>query len=162
MNREMLSTIAASMKVMDGLKAMLDALKQHEVKLYIVSGSIRSIIDDVLNKYLGDLDYYFTDIRANQLKFSSTDGSLDEIVGTEFDFWGKARYVKDKVIHKNKFHPFEVWYVGNSHNDKFVACSGARTLCINPNNVDIHTRGLWTRVESDVTDITKILEVFTF
>lgn len=142
--------IASEMVLIDGCKETLMELKSRDVLLYIVSGSIREIIKEVL----GDMVNLFEDISANKFYFQK--GKLSRIVGTEYDFEGKAEYIK-QIVNENKINASEVLFVGNSFNDTFVHLSGARTLCINPQNTNYTNSIYWHDYIREVNNLREII-----
>ncbi|WJJ95298.1 DUF4062 domain-containing protein [Algibacter luteus] len=118
--------IAKKIILVNGLQELLVSLDKLNIKLYILSGSIEEIVE----LSLGKLKSHFREISANNFYFGAN-GNLEDIIGTEFDFKGKATYLK-KIITKEKIAPYEVLFVGNSINDIFAYESGAKTLCVNP------------------------------
>ncbi len=118
--------ISKKVVLIKDLEDLLSELSKLNIKLYILSGSVEELI--VLA--LGRLKGYFRDISANNFFFDQK-GNLADIIGTEYDFKGKATYLK-KIIVKEKIAPYEVLFIGNSVNDIFAYESGAKTLCVNP------------------------------
>lgn len=145
-----LKKIAEDMKLIKGCKETLLELKKRDILLYIVSGSIREIIKEVL----GDLVNLFEDISANKFYFQKN--KLSRIVGTDYDFEGKADYIK-KLVYENKLNASEVLFIGNSFNDTYAHLSGARTLCINPQNTNYTNAIYWHDYIREVNDLKEIL-----
>ena len=110
---------------------MILELKSNGITLYILSGSIKQYIEYVLGK---DLAKCFKEIKANRFTFDEQ-GRLEAIVGTPYDFEGKARFVK-KIMQEGNIQACDIIYVGNSFNDEFVYTTGVETLCINPRDTD--------------------------
>ena len=79
LTKDIMKKIASEMVLIDGCKETLMELKSRDVLLYIVSGSIREIIKEVL----GDMVNLFEDISANKFYFQKC--KLSRIVGTEYD-----------------------------------------------------------------------------
>jgi len=129
--------MAKKIKLLDGCKDTFVKLRERNVQIYIVSGSILLIIQNVLK----GLVQYVDDIKANVLRFSSS-GFLTEIIGTKYDFEGKADYI-EKVAKANNISPSDVLFVGNSYNDEFAYRSGAKTLCINPKDTNKTDTVIW-------------------
>lgn len=150
LDKEKLKKIAGDMKLIDGCKETLLELKKRDILLYIVSGSIREIIKEVL----GDLVNLFEDISANKFYFQK--GKLSRIVGTDYDFEGKADYIK-QIVNENKINASEVLFIGNSFNDTYAHLSGARTLCINPQNTNYTNAIYWHDYIREVNDLKEIL-----
>ena len=150
LTKDIMKKIASEMVLIDGCKETLMELKSRDVLLYIVSGSIREIIKEVL----GDMVNLFEDISANKFYFQK--GKLSRIVGTEYDFEGKAEYIK-QIVNENKINASEVLFVGNSFNDTFVHLSGARTLCINPQNTNYTNSIYWHDYIREVNNLREII-----
>ncbi|MBE5735087.1 MAG: HAD family hydrolase [Clostridiales bacterium] len=110
------------------------------IKIYIVSGNIVSAIKRVL----GDNEKYFSDIRANEFVFDNN-GIINEIIGTKYDYEGKAVYIKDLCL-LNHIDPSEVCFVGNGNNDEHVFQSGCKTVCINPEGTQPDNQRIWNKV----------------
>ena len=113
-------------------------LKSKGIKLYIVSGSIKQYVECVLGRELTEC---FTEIKANRFTFDDQ-GMLNGIIGTPYDFEGKARFV-NKIIQSTHISPKDILYVGNSFNDEFIYTTGVETLCINPKNTDFYNDKIW-------------------
>lgn len=138
------------MQLINGCKETLQELKRRDVLLYIVSGSIREIIREVL----GDMVSLFEDISANKFYFER--GKLSRIAGTEYDFEGKAEYVR-AIINENKVNATEVLFIGNSFNDTFVHLSGVRALCIDPQNTNYTNSIYWHDYMREVDNLKEII-----
>ncbi len=152
MSRGNIKTVADGIAKIEGLHDTLTKFYESGVKLYIVSGSIKEIIDIVL----GDDVKFFDDISANKFIFNR-EGKLLKIDGTDFDFEGKAEYVK-KLSDRLEIPAKEILFVGNSFNDAHVYKSGARTLCVNPTLTNSHNRKYWHDTIDEMTNLTEILK----
>lgn len=152
MNKSNLKSVAHNIVKIDGLHDTLKILHESGLQLYIVSGSVKEIIDIVL----GDDAKFFNDISANRFVFDRN-GKLLKIEGTDFDFEGKAEYVKnlsDRLVIPAK----EILFIGNSFNDAHVYKSGARTLCVNPSLTNSHNRKYWHDTIDEMTSLVEILK----
>jgi len=143
-----LINVSSSIDLIDGASELLEKLHSEGVAVYILSGSIESIIRSVL----GDNIKFIKEISANDLIFD--DKKLSRIVGTEYDFEGKAEFIKNKIKH-HSIPANEVLFVGNSNNDIHAFESNAITLLINPVKVDPYSR-CWTYSENKVSNLTAI------
>lgn len=143
--------IAKDISLVSGVAEAIATLRGRGIKLYILSGSIKSIIRYVL----GDLHAEFEEIRANELVFDSS-GSLSEIQGTPFDFEGKATYLK-RVVEDLRLSPSDLLFVGNSCNDVFASQSGARTLCVNARFTDPDNPEHWTYAIREMSNLNEIM-----
>ena len=151
MNEQILKEIAKEITLMPGIQEVLDLLSSHSIKLYIVSGSIYSVICDAL----GPLFEKFDGIKANLFDFNE-DETLQRIVGTKYDFEGKATYITE-LSEKLHIHPSSILFVGNSLNDKYAHISGAKTLCINPQNTDVSDKIVWNNCLESCSNLNEII-----
>lgn len=150
-SRKHLVEITKGIRPVAGLHEALQALHEQGSDLYIVSGSVRDIIIEVL----GESFKLFKEVRANEMVFDR-DGLLGAIRGTKFDFEGKAEFIR-RVIDDLNCQPMEVLFVGNSLNDVWASRSGARTLCVNPSHVDFPNTEIWTDYILEMKDLSEIL-----
>lgn len=81
---------------------------------------------------------------------------LSEIVGTKYDFEGKAAFIK-KVSDELHIPPCDMLFVGNSLNDRFAYQAGIQTLCINPKDVDFTNKNVWTNYIQNCSSLEEIL-----
>lgn len=150
LNKELIQNVARDMHIINGCKETLSELKKQDILLYIVSGSIREIIKEVL----GDMISLFEDISANKFYFQKN--KLSKIVGTKYDFEDKADYIK-RIVSENGVDASDVLFVGNSFNDTFVHLSGARTLCINPQYTNYTNSIYWHEYIRECNDLRDII-----
>ena len=143
--------VAESIKLLDGVREVIELLSSNNIKQYIISGSIKSIVKEVV----GDLWDHFDDVRANDLEFSP-DGVLSGIVGTKYDFEGKADYLL-RIRDELDVHPLEILYVGNSYNDSWAAQSGVSTLLVNPHFESLRDLDRWIFVIKRMSNFQEIL-----
>ena len=113
---------------------------------------------DIYKNVLGELNSYVKDTRANEMLFTR-EGYLYKINGTEYDFEGKAKYIKH-VLGQKAISPKDVLFVGNSKNDEYAKSSGATTLCINPTETDLSNAKIWDYVIKKCDDALDILPFF--
>jgi HAD superfamily phosphoserine phosphatase-like hydrolase len=144
--------IAGGISLVDGVAETLEVLHRQGIRLFILSGSIKMIIQ----KVLGELRQEFEEIKANEFAFDQS-GILSEIHGTRYDFEGKAVFLRS-VIADFGFSPTDVLFVGNSCNDVFASQSGARTLCVNARFTDPDNEQHWTYAIREMTDMREILK----
>ncbi|MDE6021560.1 MAG: hypothetical protein K2H01_11270, partial [Ruminococcus sp.] len=125
-------------------------------KLYIVSGSIKDIIDNVL----GNTHSFFTEIKANEFVFDTQTSILTKIIGTKYDFEGKAKYIR-YIANRLEISTSDILFVGNSNNDMWAYQSGATTLCINPTLTNYHDYTIWHHTIVDCKNLSEILPFIT-
>lgn len=152
LHKNTVDDIASKIKLIKGVRKTFQELQKRDIKIYIVSGSILTVIRSVL----GNLYQYIDGIKANQFRFSQS-GFLTEIIGTKYDFEGKAKFITEIAIELN-VAPKDILFVGNSINDRFAYISGARTLCINPKLTDIANRVVWNHCLQTCEDLRDILK----
>ena len=151
LKKNILYEIAEKIKLIEGVEKTFSALRDKDIKIFIVSGSIKLIIQTVL----GSLNEYVDSIRANVFDFDDKN-YLTRIVGTKYDFEGKAEYIRI-IADDLQISPKDILFVGNSRNDQFVHKSGARTLCINPSLTDMTNTTIWDDYIETCENLTEIL-----
>ena len=83
-------------------------------------------------------------------------GYLEGIIGTPYDFEGKAKFIK-RIIEDKGIDPNSILYVGNSFNDEFVYLSGVETLCVNPVGTDFYNNKVWHNYIRRLVSLKEIL-----
>ena len=132
LHRDQLMSLVYNIKLIPGIEDVFKELDRKNIKVYIVSGSIKCII----RKSLGNLYQYVSGgVDANVFNF-------DEKIGTAYDFEGKAARIS-KIVEELKITPKQILFVGNSHNDEWAYSSGARTLAINPKDTNMFNKDIW-------------------
>lgn len=151
-----LDRIIRNMSLISGTAETIKRLKSRGLRLYILSGSIKQVIRECL----GDLYDSFDEVKANELVFDSS-GIISEIIGTRFDFWGKADFLK-RIVAENEWSNWDVLFVGNSVNDDWASLAGVRTLCVNPRFTRPDDPAVWTyaiRKMDDLGEIMKFVQI---
>lgn len=152
LHRATVEGVADNISLLDGVEDTFKKLQKLDIKIYIVSGSILSIIQ----KVLGNLFQYIDGVKANQFRFDSN-GFLTKIIGTKYDFEGKSLYIRNLAKELN-ISPREILFVGNSTNDQYAHSSGAKTLCINPVLTDASNTDIWHECILNCENLTEILK----
>lgn len=153
LTKKILSEISSCIPLVEGCAPVLQKLKSNDLSLFIVSGSIREIIMEVLGEDISRLFYW---IHANRMDFRSSNGELKRIIGTRYDFEGKCNYIME-IAKELNIQPYEILFVGNSDNDEFVYKSGAITLCVNPNSTNGHNIMIWNNRIDNMGNLSDIL-----
>ena len=153
LTRDLIKEIAQNISLIDGAEETFIELDNLNIKIYIVSGSISEIIRIVLN----DLCKYVEEIKANTFLFDRA-GVLNRIVGTKYDFEGKAEYIK-QISASLGISSSDIVFIGNSVNDRFAYSSGAKTLCINPILTDTTNQKVWNICIQTCNTLTEILNI---
>ena len=152
MTRKDVEAVARRIKTIKGIRKTFVELEKRGILIYIVSGSIRTIIKTVLKKNIQFIEM----IKANEFQFDDND-YLCDIIETTYDFEGKARFVNE-ISSELHISPRDILFVGNSINDQFVSLSGASTLCINPQHTDYSNKTVWNNYIQTCEDLTEILK----
>lgn len=152
LTRQQVLELAKKIKLVAGCNKTLNVLKERNIKLYIVSGSIKDIIESVLGK----AHVFFTEIKANEFIFDTQTSILNKIIGTKYDFEGKANYIQ-YIANKLEIATSDILFVGNSNNDMWAYLSGARTLCINPTLTNYHDDTIWHNTIVECKNLSEIL-----
>ncbi|MEI6348891.1 MAG: hypothetical protein WCP69_13170 [Bacteroidota bacterium] len=84
-------------------------------------------------------------------------GRLDRIIGTKFDFKGKATFI-EKIANELNLKPYEILFIGNSNNDELAYTSGAITLCVNPRLTNPFDEKNWNNTITEMHNLDKILK----
>ena len=150
-NYDSLISLAKNLKLIGGIDETLRLLKEQGFHLFIVSGSIESVIFETL----GDKTRYFDGIFANKMHFDEK-GLIDFIEGTEYDFEGKAKFIDDFKT-QTKSRPGDLFFVGNSNNDEWAHQAGCRTICINPEDADVADFKKWNKNVGNTNNLNIIL-----
>lgn len=130
--------VASRIPLVKGSKTLIKNINKRGIYVFLLSGSIDRLIEEVLNKNC--IKDCFTDIKSN--KFVMRKNKLDKIIGTRYDFENKPDFIKE-IIDTYNILPSQILFVGNSHNDEYVYMSGCQTLCINPHNTDVYNTTKW-------------------
>ena len=114
---------------------------------------------DIIQEVLKNIYHRADGVKANNFKFSA-DGLLTEIIGTDYDFDGKARFIKEIALNL-RISTKDVLFIGNSINDLWAHESGADTLCINPSQThatetDQFGHRVWKNTIQECDDLREI------
>lgn len=139
-NKTIFDGLVRNVELMKNARELIEHLYKSGKKIHIVSGNIVDVIESVLHDSL----VYIERISANDFVFGKN-GELIKIVGTKYDYEGKAKYVEELCITKN-LKPEEICFVGNSVNDEYVYTAGVKTICINPTETNENDSKIWNKV----------------
>ncbi len=136
-NKKIFNDIAINATFIDNLEDFLVKMKSAGIKLYVLSGGIKNIIDI----HLIDVNKYFESIEAYGFSYDDK-GCINQILYPNHNPEKKNEFVS-MVIRDLDVKPNEVLFVGNGSNDETVYLSGARTLCLNPDDAHWDNKTIW-------------------
>ncbi len=139
-NIQKFDEIIDTIEMQNGAIELIKYLHSSGIEIHIVSGNIVYAINRVLKENV----QYISMIKANEFIFDKS-GKITDIIGTKYDHEGKARYITELCQNK-KIKPSEVLFIGNSANDEWVHLSGAKTICVNPDETDINNTKVWNKI----------------
>ncbi|MDP7244854.1 MAG: HAD family phosphatase [Flavobacteriales bacterium] len=100
-----------NLRLMNGAMETLRELKNNNIKLAIVSGSVNV----VLEKFIPDYNEFFDDVFLSRIYFDE-EGSILKVEATEFDMEKKAEALK-QIAEREKIKLEECVFVGDYLND---------------------------------------------
>jgi HAD superfamily phosphoserine phosphatase-like hydrolase len=153
---ELLDEIAKDLILIEGIEEVINELTENGVLLYICSGSI----DYIIKKTLGKLFDYFEEVKSNKFTFDKN-GFLKSIIGTRYDFEGKANYIS-QIISDTQIYAYETFFVGNSLNDEWAHQSGVMTICVNPSMTNPDHPFQWTYSIRNMKNLSEILNFMNY
>ncbi len=154
LHRDQLVPLIESTQLIQDIDKVFLELDRRGIQVYIVSGSIKYIIRRCL---AGLVEYVSGGIDANTFDFDE-DGYLSHIIGTAYDFEGKAARITN-IATDMKIDPNQILFIGNSLNDEWAHTSGARTLAINPKNTNMFNKAIW---DDCIVHCESLLEILKF
>lgn len=155
LSKQHLNKIADDLTLVNGTDRVIHKLVEKNISLYICSGSIDYIVKRTLRGFIN----CFEEIKSNKFRFNK-EGKLDSIVGTRYDFEGKANYIS-QISRDLDIHPYEILFVGNSLNDEWAHQSGAITLCVNPTMTNPDHPFQWTYSIRNLKNFNEIIKFIT-
>ncbi len=151
MTRQMLKEVASEIQLLGGVRRTFIKLKRQGFKIFIVSGNIIEVIEDVIGSAVNNVDV----LMANVFVFDD-EGKLTRIAGTSYDFEGKAKFIEEFKTKTNS-NANDLYFVGNGGNDEWAYLSGCHTICINPDGANFEDNTKWHAVVDNVTDLEQIM-----
>ena len=153
--RSYLKEISNKIELIDGAYETLEILHKNNIKIFIISGGIRQIIEDVLSR---ENALQFVDrVETYELVFDEKGKLLDYQKPLFHNLENKHECVE--ILKKQyKLDAKEILFVGNGKNDETVYLSGVNTLCINPDDTDSHNKIFWHNFIDNCQNLTEILK----
>ncbi len=155
-NRSMIYSLAKETKLLDNCKKVFKTLYQHGIKICILSGGVKNIIDEKLKS----MSKFITKIEALSLTFDEN-GLINGALLAETNTTNKSDFIL-KQMEKFNLKKEEVIFVGNSSNDENASKSGVTTICLNPLNTDFQNKAIWTQAIEKTDDLSSLLSYINF
>lgn len=152
-DKDTFTALASQTHLIDGANQTLKGLKQRDCSINILSGGVDQVIRRTLKSNVSFFDY----IQSNKFIFG-TDGKLKDIDATDYDFEGKAVFIK-MFCEKHDISPQQVCFIGNGDNDEWAHKSGCRTICINAEDTDDNNKSIWHQTLGTIDTLEKVLPV---
>ena len=150
-NQELLKEISKDTQLLDNTKEVLKYLYEKKIKIIILSGGIKNIIEEALQHY----KKYVYKIEAQELLFDDK-GKLSGITTLEHDIEDKSQFVQ-MMMKKLKLTAKDVLFFGNGKNDEEVYRAGVKTICINPSDAHFENKLYWKETIKQTNDLSSIL-----
>lgn len=154
LKKQAMQTISNDLELIDGAKETLKTLYQNGIKIFILSGGVKQIIENTLTRE--DLLKYVEKIEAYDFKFDKDD-NFTHFVAPKHNLDDKSEYVNMLLI-EFKISGKDVLFVGNDTNDEDVYKSGAVTLCINPHHAKFQNKEIWNYAIEHCNNLKEILK----
>ncbi len=132
-----LKELACSMVLIQDIEQVFCYLKENGVKIYILSGGIKTLIKEKLS----NLKKYVTHIEAPDFVFDKDENLVGSITPNH-NPENKQEFVRI-IIEKEGVLPDEVLFVGNGKNDESVYKTKVNTLCLNHDDADYTNKEIW-------------------
>ena len=151
LTKDIMNKLIEDIEMMDNLEVTLKLLKDKGYDLRILSGGL----DYVIKSLLKDNVKYFSDIRCGEFFFDN-EGYFIRMEDTDSDEEGKARYILN-YMKETGCNVDEIIFIGNGHNDRYVASTGCHTICLNPNGTNHKNKEIWHSFIENTDDLKDIL-----
>ena len=151
-SRQMLEDIAKGTILLDDSEEVLKSLYLAGIKVIILSGGIKNIIEYAL----GDNLKYIYKIEAQELIFDK-DNIVEGVTVLDHFIEDKSQYMTI-VLKQLNIKPEEVVFFGNSKNDEDVYKTGVKTICLNPDSADFNNRKIWKDCIKKTETLSSILK----
>lgn len=148
---KILKDISNKIKLRDGVKETFAILKSQGVKIYILSGGIKNIVEDCLQDSLP----YIEKIEAQDFELDEK-GVVKKVIHLSHNIENKFEYI---TLLKNQLNlkGDEIFFMGNADNDESAHGAGVRTLCVNPDRTDPYDKNYWDFYIEDIQNLQEIL-----
>lgn len=155
LKREDLTKIAKNIELIAGINETFEFLRKNNIKIFILSGGIRQIIEDTLLK--ANALHFIEKIEAYDLIFDKN-GKLLNLKKPELHNLENKQECVELIKQQYNLSANEILFVGNGGNDESIYKSGVDTLCINPDGTDCTNKTIWHNAIETCSNLTEILK----
>ena len=148
---KMLKEISNTIQLREGVKEAFAILKSEGVKVYILSGGIKNIVEDCLKECLP----YIEKVEAQSFELDEN-GIVKKVVQLSHDIENKFEYI---TLLKEQFglDGKDIFFMGNADNDESAHGAGVRTLCVNPDRTNPYDKNIWDFYIENIQNMKEIL-----
>ena len=154
LDKQAMEIISKDMEMIDGAKDTLKVLNENGIKVFVLSGGVKQIIEHTLKRE--GVYKFIESIEAYDFKFDKH-GKFTHFVAPKHNLDVKSEYI-NIILKKYNLQGKDVLFVGNDSNDEEAYKSGATTLCINPHHADFNNKKIWNYTIKDCKNLTEILK----
>lgn len=119
----------APLRLIDGARETLTALKDAGLRLVVISGTLDLMLETVFP------DHPFDEVHANHIGFDD-DGRISHWTATPFDMAGKAKALRGIALREG-LALARCAFVGDSSNDVWIARDAGFTVALNPRSAEL-------------------------
>jgi len=150
-DKVMLKDISKKIQLRDGVKETFAFLKSQGIKVYILSGGIKSIVEDCLQNCLA----YIENIEAQDFEFDEN-GVVKKVIQLSHNIENKYEYL---TFLENQYNISgnKIFFMGNADNDESAHGAGVKTLCVNPDKTNPYDKNYWDYYIEDIQNLQEIL-----
>lgn len=157
--RVYLHEISKKLELLPGTRETLKKLYENGAKIFVLSGGIKQIIEDVFKRE--KVDKFITAIETYDLIFDNNGKLINYSRPSLHNLENKNEYI-ELIKNQYNFKSEDILFVGNGSNDEMVYLSGARTLCINPDDTDPSNKTIWHNQIENCENLSEILKFCDF
>ena len=139
--RDDLIAAFAPLRLIDGAREGLAALKEHGSRLCVISGTLDLMLETLYP------DHPFDEIYANHIGFDEA-GRIAHWKATPFDMAGKSEALRAIALREG-IPLSRCAYVGDSNNDTWIARAAGFTIAFNPKSEELENREIVAFLKSE-------------
>ncbi len=150
-SKKLLNEIAENTKLLENTNEVIKYLHNEGIKIIVLSGGIKNIIEDVLHECLE----FIYKIEAQELIFDNLN-IVKDITILDHQIEDKSQYV-NLILNNLNIKAQDAIFFGNGKNDEDVYKTNVKTICINPDDAHYDNKIFWKEVVMKTNDLKSIL-----